>query len=98
VDFVFKNRKLETLYTLEQGAEAYPQAVVAAFFEVMTVIENAPDERTLYAFKSLHFEQLQGKYAGQHSLQLNRQWRLLVQLERDTTGKYIVIIDILDYH
>jgi hypothetical protein len=42
VDFVFKNRKLETLYTLEQGAEAYPQAVVAAFFEVMTVIENAP--------------------------------------------------------
>lgn len=100
MDFVFNNRKLEELYTLERGAEIYPEAVVEAFFEVMSIIENAPDERTFYALKNLHFEKLTGKRgkAEQRSLRLNQQWRLIVQLEKDQRGKFVVIIEIVDYH
>jgi toxin HigB-1 len=100
VRFLFKSHKLEALYTSEKGAEAYPEAVIVAFFEIMVIIENAPDERTLYELKSLHFEKLSGKRGkmGERSLRLNQQWRLIITLEKDETGKFIVILDIEDYH
>jgi toxin HigB-1 len=98
MDFQFKNRKLEALYTLELGAEAYPEAVVRAFFEVMVIIEAISDERSLYAIKSLHFERLKGKRKFEQSIRLNKQWRLIVRLEKDKEGKYLVILDLEDYH
>ena len=98
MDFKFKNRKLEVLYTLERGAEAYPEAVIQAFFEIMVIIESIPDERSLYAIKGLHFERLKGKRKFEQSIRLNKQWRLIVSLEKDQEGKYLVIIDIEDYH
>jgi proteic killer suppression protein len=100
VDFIFNNRKLEELYTLERGLENYPEAVIEAFFEIMNMIENAPDERTFYALKNLHFEKLTRKRgkAEQRSLRLNQQWRLIIQLEKDQRGKFIVVIEIVDYH
>ncbi len=98
MDFQFKNRKLEALYTHERGAEAYPEAVIQAFFEVMVIIESAPDERSLYAIKGLHFERLKGKRSSEQSIRLNNQWRLIVSLEKDQEGKFLVILDIEDYH
>ena len=64
------------------------------------IIDGAPDERDLYKFKSLHFEKLAGKRGKQEqrSLRLNDQFRLIVKLDRDSEGKYILIIDIEDYH
>lgn len=54
----------------------------------------------MYALKGLRFEKLKGKRGkqGQYSLRLNQQWRLIVSLEEDEEGKYILIIDIEDYH
>lgn len=96
--FRFENRKLEELYTSEVGARKYPTAVVDAFFDVMAVIANAPDERDLYALKSLHFEALKGTRAGERSLRLNKQFRLIVRLERDQEGSLVLVIKIEDYH
>lgn len=48
--------------------------------------------------KSLHFEKLKGQRAGQRSIRLNRQWRLIVVIEHDDQGKSIVVLDIEDYH
>jgi len=53
VRFRFKTRRLELLYTQRKGAHKYPAGVVAAFFEVMAIIESASDQRELRAFKSL---------------------------------------------
>ena len=33
-----------------------------------------------------------------HRTDVNKQWRLIVILEKDEEGKYILIIDIEDYH
>ena len=70
------------------------------FFEVMAIIEAAENEQDLYALKSLRFEKLEGKRAkdNQRSLRLNKQWRLIIKIEKDTEDKYIVVIDIEDYH
>ena len=96
--FFFADNKLEKLYTEEKGAHKYPAGVVDAFFEVMTVIANAQDERDLYALKSLHYEKLSGKRSHQRSLRLNRQFRLIVERAEDEKGKFFWVIDIDDYH
>lgn len=96
--FRFKSKKLEALYTKEKGAKAYPRAVVDGFFHVMTVIADAADERDLRAMKSLHFEKLRGDRAGQSSLRLDKQFRLIVSMERDSDGAIVVVISIEDYH
>jgi proteic killer suppression protein len=99
VRFEFKKKKIELLYTEEKDAHKYP-GVVDDFFEVMAIIAAAESEQDLYANKGLRFEKLSGKRGkeNQRSLRLNKQWRLIVILEKDEEGKYILIIDIEDYH
>ena len=98
MDFGFTNRKLECLYTGEQGARKYPRQVVDAFFEVMCVIDAARDERDLRALKHLHFEKLTGQRKHQRSLALHGGFRLVVRLLEDAEGKYLAIDEIVDYH
>jgi toxin HigB-1 len=94
----FTDDKLENLYLDKKGIERYESGVVKAFFRVMGIIISAPDPRDLYALKSLHFERLQGDRNGQHSLRLNKQWRLIIVLERDDQGHTVVVIEVVDYH
>lgn len=96
--FRFKSKKLEALYTEERGAHKYPPGVVEAFFRVMGTITAALDERDLYALKGLRYEKLKGSRKGQHSIRLNDQFRLIVEREQDSQGRYLLIIDIEDYH
>lgn len=96
--FRFKNKKLEVLYTDEKGAHKYPEAVIDGFFAVMDRIAAATDERDLYALKSRRFEKLTGDRQGQHSMRLNDQWRLILVIEEDQQGRYLQIVEILDYH
>jgi len=98
--FIFANKKLEQLYTAEAGANKYPPEVVDAFFKKMALIRTAKDENDLRAFKSLHFEKLQGERGlrGERSIRLNQQFRLILRLETDEQGKLVCIISIEDYH
>jgi proteic killer suppression protein len=96
--FVFRSRDLLLLHTEEKNAHRYPAGVVDAFFEVMASIASAANEMDLRALKSLHFEKLSGNRAGQISLRLNKQYRLIVANEQDEQGKILVIIEIVDYH
>ncbi|MBI1920954.1 MAG: type II toxin-antitoxin system RelE/ParE family toxin [Geobacter sp.] len=96
--FRFKKKKLEDLYSAEKGAHKYPAEVIEAFFEAMSVIAAAHDERDLYALKGFHFEKLSGGRKGEHSLRLNKQFRLIVTFEKDSEGKLVLVIDIEDYH
>lgn len=96
--FYFADRKLEKLYIEEKGAHKYAEGVVDAFFEVVTVIAGARDERDLYALKSLHYEKLKGERSHQRSLRLNNQFRLIVEREEDDEGRLFRIVSIEDYH
>jgi proteic killer suppression protein len=96
--FRFRSKKLESLYTAERGAKAFPAQVVDAFFEAMAVIVAAKDERDLRAMKGFHLEKLRGDRAEQSSMRLNKQWRLVVEIGRDDAGQVVVVIGIEDYH
>jgi len=89
--FRLRTDKLRRLYTETQGAHKYAAGVVDAFFEVVAIIVAAPDERELYRYRSLKFEELKGNRKGQYSLRLNKQYRLIVTIEHDEDGAYLLI-------
>ena len=93
----FKKKKIEALYTEAKNTHKYPDAVVDGFFDAMSAIDAAKDERDLYALKGFHFEKLKGR-SEERSLRLNRQWRLVLSVEQDEQGTYLLVIDIEDYH
>ena len=73
-------------------------ALLKAFRKRVQFIRAALDERVFYAMKSLHYEKLQGDRAGQRSMRLNDQWRLILRIEEDQAGKQVVVVSIVDYH
>ncbi len=98
MNFEFTNNKMERLYYDPGETGGFGRNVVRAFRKVMGIIAQARDERDLYALKSLRFEKLRGDRAGQRSLRLNDQWRLIVTIRKRPDGHTVVVIDIDDYH
>ena len=97
---VWGNRKLLRLYHGSKGAPRLPGSVIAAFFDVVLSLRAATDERRLYAAKGMHCEKLKGKRAArdEYSVRLNDQWRLVFTIEQDLVGKFLRIIELVDYH
>lgn len=98
--FRFTDKKLEQLYTGQRAKHKfhYPDEVIKKFFTVMAFIKEAENSQDLRSMTGLRFEKLRGTRTGQHSLRLNKQWRLVVALEEDAQGNIMVIIEIVDYH
>lgn len=94
----FGDKGLDRLETDPKFDGGYPQAVVKMFRKRMQTIRAAEDERAFYALKSLHFERLKGDRSGQHSMRLNDQWRLVIELEGAGTDKVVFVVSIEDYH
>jgi proteic killer suppression protein len=46
----------------------------------------------------LHFEKLKGSRSHHHSMRLNKQWRLIIELEGVAPNKLVAVINIEDYH
>lgn len=89
-------RRLETDPTFR--AREFGDDVVRSYRKKLQFIRAATDERDLYEMKSLHFEKLKGDRAHQRSVRLNKQWRLILELEADAGGKVVVVMSIEDYH
>jgi toxin HigB-1 len=64
----------------------------------MQQIRAASDERTFYASRSVNFERLTRDRAGQYSMRLNDQWRLIIELRGEAPRKIVYVVEITDYH
>jgi proteic killer suppression protein len=87
--------RLETDLSYEAGL---PAGVVKAFRKRLAFIRAAKNERDFYSMKSLHYEKLKGNRQHQHSMRLNDQWRLVLEIVAESSSKTIIIISIEDYH
>ncbi len=94
----FKDDRLDRLETDGSYDAGFSPAIVKAFRSRMQSIRSAPDERAFYTMRSLHFEKLKGDRSHQHSMRLNDQWRLIVELNRQGPTKAVVVVEIKDYH
>ena len=98
MEIAFADDDLDRLETDADFNAGFVDAIVKAYRKRIQQIRAAPDERTFYALKSLHFERLQGNREGQHSMRLNDQWRLIVTLEGKAPNKVVRVMEIVDYH
>jgi proteic killer suppression protein len=94
----FKNDDLDKLETDANFNAGHSQDVVFKFRQRMQFIRSASDERDFYGMRSLHFEKLRGNRSHQHSMRLNKQWRLIIELDKEIKPTTVIIIGIEDYH
>ena len=76
----------------------FAAAIVSAYRKRMQQIRAALDERDFYASKGLHFEKLKGNRSHQHSMKLNDQWRLIVELRGKGKEKIVHIVEISNHY
>jgi len=98
MDVRFEDSMLDRLETDPKYDAGFSQAIVTAYRHRMQIIRAAPDERVFYGLKSLHFEKLKGNRSSQHSMRLNKQWRLIIEFEGIAPNKVVAVISIEDYH
>jgi proteic killer suppression protein len=93
----FRDISLDHLETTSGDGE-WPPGVVRKYRMRLGFIRGADDERAFFGMKSLHYEKLKGKRKHQHSMKLNDQWRLILEIEGKGANKVVWIVAIEDYH
>jgi proteic killer suppression protein len=95
----FRDDELRRLYEdPDFTAPQFGRDLVKAFRKKVAFLQAAASELDLRNYRALHFEKLVGNRAGQHSIRLNDQWRLILSLETDPEGRVLIIVEIVDYH
>lgn len=98
MEIEFKHQIYDRLEIDPKFDAGFPLGVVKTYRKRIAFIRSALDERDFYALKSLHYEKLKGDREGQHSMKLNKQWRLILELKKKQCGKVVVVVSIEDYH
>lgn len=94
----FNTDELDRLETDKDFTGGYAREIVKAFRKRMQAVRAATDERDLREVKGNHFEKLKGARSHQHSLRLNDQMRLVVEIVKSSPKNKIIIVAIEDYH
>lgn len=98
MDLEFRNPDLERLVTDDSAGGSYGVAVIRGYRKVINFVRAAKDERDFRNMRSLKFEKLKGDRSHQHSLRINRQWRLIIEIKVATDKNVIEVVAIEDYH
>ena len=72
--------------------------VIRAYRKKVAFLAAAKSELDLYRYRALHFEKLKGKRKDQHSIRIDRRWRLILRLESDTEGRLLVVVEMLNHY
>ena len=98
MNVTFDSKTLDRLEIDLEYNGGFDTAIVRAYRRRMQQTRSAEDERTLFALRSLNFEKLKGKRKHQHSMRLNDQWRLIVEIKKSQPKNTIHVVGIEDYH
>jgi proteic killer suppression protein len=94
----FADTDLDRLEVDPKFTGGFAPAIVRGFRKAMQAIRAAHDERDLYVSRGLGFEKLKGKRSHQCSVRLNKQWRLILELQGGEKLRKARIVGIEDYH
>ena len=92
------DKKLERMEYEQAYYAGFSANLVTMYRKRMQFIRAAADERDFYNLKSPHYEKLKGKRQHQRSMRLNDQFRLILEIHSDASGKLAVIVSLDDYH
>lgn len=95
---VFRDDRLAMVRTERAAETKLPFGVIKSCRDKLIFLEAAPDERSIRNWRSLRFEKMKGDREGQCSIRLNDQWRLVFQLDNDTSPPTLLVLSVEDYH
>ncbi|MHC2186347.1 proteic killer suppression protein [Rathayibacter agropyri] len=72
--------------------------VIRSFRKKLQLLDAAKDDRDVRALKALRLEKLSGNRAGTSSIRLNGQYRVILRFETDDEGRFVIILELVDYH
>ena len=98
MDVDFGDPELRRMENDADYQSALDAQLVRQFRRLMLLIRSVPNETELYKYPSRHFEKLKGDRCHQHSLRLDRKWRLIVEIRKGSERNCLWIIEIVDYH
>lgn len=94
----FSDGDLDRLETTPGFNAGHSEAIIKAYRKRLQFIRAAADERAFYPMRSLNFEKLKGNRSHQHSIRLNDQWRLILEIRKGNPKNTVLIVAIEDYH
>lgn len=97
----FNNRYLEELAGSEpKGKSKYSLEVVTMYRKKLVILGNVKNSSELRAFKSLHFERLQGDKLGLYSIRVNEKFRLEFSINKEINIiiEEVIVIEDLSNH
>jgi len=93
LEIVFADDDLDRLEVEKDFTAGFGRDVVRGFRKAMQALRAAVDTRDLYR-GGLRMEKLKGPRQHQHSIRLNRQWRLVLEVSDEA----VTVVEIEDYH
>lgn len=94
----FRDSRLALIRTDRAEETKLPFPVIKSCREKLTVLEAAPDERTLRHWKSLRYKKLEGNRKEQRAIRINDQYRLIILLNNSQAPPTIMVLGVEDYH
>ena len=89
----FKDKETEEIYN-RMYSKKLPQAIQKVAMRKLWMLDAAPDLNSLRIPPSNRLEVLKGNRKGQHSIRVNKQWRIcFIWSESDAYD-----VEIVDYH
>ena len=98
MDVVFSDIKLELIETDQAHETKLPVAIISSCRAKLVFLRSIYDERDLRNWKSLHYEKLQDDREGQRSVRLNKQWRLVFELDEDVEPTRATILTVENHY
>jgi len=88
----FRDDWLGAFFVDDVRSKRIPPDLEARLFRKIQMIDDAATDQDLRVPPSNHFEKLNGKLAGFHSIRVNKQWRLVFAWDGgrgEATGVYL---------
>lgn len=83
MQLAFNDKQLEKIFNDESYVpKGFHENVIKGFVKAVSYLENAENITELYGLKSLHYEKLEWKLNGKHSIRVNKQRRLIFTLDQ----------------
>jgi len=89
----FRDRWLEEFFLHDLSSRNIPPDLETRLFRKLQLLDDATSDADLRVPPSNHFEKLRGNLAGQHSIRVNDQWRLIFQWDGSKGEAAIVYLD-----
>jgi toxin HigB-1 len=98
MDIEIADEELERLGGNPRDDGGLPPGIAKAFRKRLWFIAQATAVSDLYALNGARFKKLEGDRAGQYSMRLNDQYRLILELVGPASEETVRVIEIDDYH